>query len=77
MTYVNQEAFFAWYNSVSRRPLRDGDALLGEVFSQYCSTGRQEYTLPASATVSGKEESFPFRYENVGCCGASTMFIYF
>lgn len=77
VNYVNQEAFFDWYASASRAGLTDKAALLGELFSRYCQTGEERFTLPAAQTKSGQEESFPFRFENVGCCGASTVFIYF
>lgn len=77
VNYVNQEAFFDWYGSVSRAGLTDKAALLSELFSRYCQTGEERFTLTAEQTKSGQEESFPFRFENVGCCGASTVFIYF
>ena len=77
VNYVNEDAFFDWYARVSKSAPEQRDALLGEVFSQYCRTGEQKYTLPASQSKSGRPESIPFRFENVGCCGASTMFIYF
>ena len=77
VNYVNQESFFDWYNSVSKSGSADKAALLGEVFRNYSQTGEERYTLPASRTKSGQEESYSFRFENVGCCGASTVFIYF
>ena len=77
INYVNQEAFFDWYDSVSKAAHTARAALLGELFNGYCRTGEEKFTLPATQTKSGQEESFPFRFENVGCCGASTVFIYF
>lgn len=77
MNYVNQEAFFDWYSSTSKQERFDKSALLSEVFEQYCRTHNEEYVLPAECTRSGKEERYPFRFENIGCCGASTMFLYF
>lgn len=77
VNYVNEDAFFAWYASVSKRVHFDKSKLLTEVFDQYCLTRCQEYRLPASATRSGERESYPYRFEVMGCCGASTTFIYF
>ena len=77
VNYVNQEAFFDCYDSVSTAADTDKSTLLSELFNRYCQTGEEHYTLPAAQTKSGQEESFSFRFENVGCCGASTVFIYF
>lgn len=77
VNYVNQEAFFDWYDSASRTGVADKAALLGELFNRYCRTGEERYVLAPGQTKSGQEESFPFRFENVDCCGASTVFIYF
>ena len=77
VNYVNEEAFFAWYASVSKEAHFDKGQLLSEVFSQYCLTRSQEFRLPGTATRSGESESYPYRFEQVGCCGASTTFIYF
>ncbi len=77
MNYVNQEAFFDWYSSVSNKDLINTEALLSDVFAQYCRTHSEEYILPAESTRSGNVERYRFRFENIGCCGASTMFIYF
>ena len=74
--YVNEQALFDWYEQVGDGRL-DRTRLLDEVLRQYAKTRREAFVLPASATRTGQEERFPFRYENVGCCGASTVFIYF
>jgi len=75
--YVNQEAFLRWYAEKAKPPLLQEAALLNDVARQYMETGRQEYVLAPEKTNSGEEERYPFRYENVGCCGASTYFWYF
>ena len=77
MNTVNEDAFFRWYSTVSLRGITSKSALLHEVLQQYRESGREEYVLSASETRSGSEERYPFRFENVGCCGASTMFFYF
>lgn len=77
MNYVNEEAFFAWYKSTVKRETLTGPALLADVVNQMNAAGKQEYVLPPSETKSGREERYPYRFENIGCCGASTMYIYF
>ncbi len=77
VNYVNQESFLRWYDSVSKSAPADRAELLGEVFNPYSQTREERYTQPAAQTKSGRDESYPFRFENVGCCGASTMFVYF
>ena len=77
MNYVNEDAFFAWYKAAAKRESLAGPALLADVVSQMNITGRQEYILPPSETKSGREERYSYRFENIGCCGASTMYIYF
>jgi len=75
--YVNEDKFFAWYSETASSPIGNKTKLLNEVFQQYMSTRKQEFVLSANQTKSGSEESFPFRFENIGCCGASTYYIYF
>lgn len=74
--YVNEEKFFAWYESVAKDKT-DRKALLANVAKQYMARRKAVYVLPAEKTLSGKEESYPFRFENIGCCGASTIYFYF
>jgi|GEM_PF-1654855 len=76
-TYVNEQAFFDWYSAAARRPEPNRGALLEEVLRHYAETGREEFALSEKETVSGQRERFPFRYDDVGCCGASTVFVYF
>ena len=73
--YVNEDAFFAWYEEKAGRS-PDKKALLGELAKQYMSTRRGEFVLSADKCLSGTEERYAFRFENVGCCGASTMYFY-
>ena len=77
MNYINEEAFFAWYKSAAKHETPTRPALLADVISQMNITGRQEYVLSPAETKSGREERYPYRFENIGCCGASTMYIYF
>lgn len=75
--YVNEAAFFAWYDRVAAEPRPGRAALLEDLARKYRESRREEYILPPEKTRSGREERYPFRYENVGCCGASTVFFYF
>lgn len=74
--YINVEKLFVWYDSVAKNA-QSHDKLLAELTEQYMNTRRSTYVISAGKTVSCKEESYPFRFENIGCCGASTMFFCF
>ncbi len=73
--YVNEDAFFAWYEEKTGCAA-DKKALLQELARQYMSTRKGEFVLAADKSLSGAEERYPFRFENLGCCGASTMYFY-
>ncbi len=75
--YVNEEALFAWYDANAREPRMPHAALLDDLTRRYLETRQPEYVLPPAKTNSGQEERYPFRCENIGCCGASTIFYYF
>lgn len=75
--YVNEDKFFDWYSENCATPIGNKGKLLNEVFQQYLKTRRQEFILTADKTNSGKDEAYPIRFENIGCCGASTYYIYF
>lgn len=77
VNYVNEEAFFRWYESVTGKTKYDRQELLDDVVRQYNKTRRESYDLPAARTATGKAESYPIRFENIGCCGACTPFLYF
>ena len=77
MTYVNQEALFAWYSQVSRAERINRAALLDEVFQQYCRTHVSRFTLPADRTRSGRPETYEYRFEDLGKCGGNSIFLYF
>ncbi len=74
---VNEDAFFAWYDSISLVPAGNRMGLLREVYSQYAETGESVFVLPANKTRSGAEESYAYTIEDLGKCGASTVFMYF
>ncbi len=74
---VNEEAFFSWYSSVCASKKINRSAVLNDLYQGYCETKQSVFTLPASRTVSGKDESYPYRIDDIGKCGASTVFIYF
>ncbi len=73
--YVNEEAFLAWYEEKTGLKANK-KALLQELAKQYMATRKGEFVLDADKTLCGKEERYTFRFENIGCCGASTMYFY-
>ena len=75
--FINSEAFFKWYDSVSSETKYNKDKLLNEVFQQYCDTRESVFELPAEKTVTGKAESYKYEFEDLGKCGGSALFIYF
>ena len=77
MNYVNEDKFIAWYKSVATEPQLSSAELLTDVFQQYISTRSSEYVVHANESISGHEERYPFRFENIGACGACTNYIYF
>ena len=77
VTYVNEETFLNWYLTHCLSPDGNTGRVLNEVYMGYCSSGIQKYVIPAQSSVSGEEESYPFRFEDKGCCGSSIPFIYF
>lgn len=76
INYVNEEKFLAWYREKAKAPV-ERDKILSEVYANYCDTRSEVFRLPAAQSVSGAEESYGFTVDNIGCCGASTIFVYF
>ena len=77
INYVNDDVFWNWYKTTAKGPLMTKKALLDNVFQNYCDTKNEVYTLSPDATISGNEETYNFKFEDIGCCGASTIYIYF
>lgn len=75
--FVNQEAFFKWYDSVAADKRRNDAKLLDDVFQQYCRTRVSRFELSADQTVSGQAESYEYKFEDLGKCGGCALFIYF
>lgn len=75
--YVNDEKFYGWYESVSKERIVNKSALMNELVRNADGPGYAIYTIPASKTVTGKDESYRYKVENIGCCGATTIYIYF
>ena len=75
--YVNEEKFFDWYTSVSKTGIGNKSALLAELVSEAGGPGEKTYTVPAAGSVTGRDESYTYKVDNLGCCGASTIYIYF
>lgn len=74
--YVGSEKFMEWYRRTAKAPRGEGEALR-RVYEDYCRTGKSVFELSSGETVSGRPESYPYTFENIGCCGASTIYIYF
>ena len=74
--YIGSEKFAEWYNKTAIAP-RDVTHVMMELYTNFCSTGVSEFTIPAEKSTTGKAESYKFRVENLGCCGASSMMVYF
>ena len=73
--YVNEEAFVAWYEETTgRKPNKK--ALLQELSRQYIKSRKGEFVLPAGECLSGEAQCYSFSFENIGCCGASTIYFY-
>ena len=68
VTFVNEDAFLRWYAANCQTPDGNSGRVLNDV---------QQFVIPARASVSGRDETYPFRFEDKGCCGASNPFIYF
>ena len=75
--FINSDAFFKWYDSVSSETKYNKDKLLNQVFQQYCDTRKSVFELPAEKTVTGNAESYKYEFEDLGKCGGSALFIYF
>lgn len=73
--YVNEDRFFDWYSEKTGRA-PDRKALLAELAKQYMKSRKGEFVLSGDKTLSGIEERYSFSFENVGCCGASTIYFY-
>ena len=77
INFVNDDIFWNWYKVTAKGPLLTKKALLDDVFKRYCDTKNEAYILSPDETVSGTEEVYNFKFEDIGCCGASTIYIYF
>ncbi len=75
--YVNEERFLKWYEENYSGTPAVRNELLEDALAVFVNTGEARYILPPEKTRSGKEESYTYRVENLGCCGASTIFVYF
>lgn len=77
VNYVNESAFISWYNSVSKNMCSNDASLLEMVHKHYCDTHSECFTIPAENSKTGTAETYLFKYDDIGCCGASTVYIYF
>lgn len=75
--YVDDDKFYDWYRKVSKEPRMTRTALMQSLFEQTERPGDGLYKLDGALTLSGEEETYPFVFDNIGCCGASTGFYYF
>ena len=77
INYVNESDFLNWYKSTAKDPVVKKAVLLEEVYQRYCSNNTPVFELSADETVSGQAESYRYTFDDIGCCGASTIYIYF
>ena len=76
MNTVGEERFLAWYRKNAKKALPAQKALQ-LVQDSYLKDASEVFTLRAEETKSGEEAHYEFRAEDIGCCGASTLFFYF
>jgi hypothetical protein len=76
VNYVNEERFLKWYRERAKDPAPDTE-VLSRLYADYCDTKKSVYRLEPEDTVSGKAAEFRFKVDNIGCCGASTIYVYF
>ena len=76
MNTVGEEKFLAWYRKNAKKSLPAAKALQ-RVHDSYFTDAGEVFTLGAAETKSGAEASYEFRVEEIGCCGASTLYFYF
>lgn len=77
MTYVGVEKFYRWYAETAKEPKMSNAELLSDVLRLAAEEKAEQYVLPGDRTISGREERYDFRCENIGACGANTGFMYF
>ena len=73
--YVNEEKFMLWYREHARKPLGQRE-VLAELAKRYMATRNPAFVLSPEESKSGVQESYEYRFENIGCCGASTLYFY-
>ena len=76
MNTVGEEKFLTWYRKNAKKALPAAKALQ-RVHDSYAADASEVFTLRAEETKSGEEARYEFRAENIGCCGASTLYFYF
>ena len=76
VNYVNEERFLRWYRAHAKVPAPDAE-VLSRLYADYCAEHRSEFRLEAPDTLDGKSAHYRFRVDNIGCCGASTIYVYF
>ena len=77
MNYVGVEKFYRWYADTAKEPKKSNAELLDEALRIALEERGEQYVLPPEKTLSGSEERYCFRCENIGACGADTGFMYF
>ena len=76
MNTVGEEKFLAWYRANAKKRLPPEKALQ-RVFDSYAADGGKTFVLAAEETKSGSAAVYEFRVEEIGCCGARTVYFYF
>ena len=76
MHTVGEEKFLAWYRKNAKKSI-SAEKALQRVHDSYFEDASEVFVLCAEETKSGEEARYEFRVENIGCCGASTLYYYF
>lgn len=76
MNTVGEEKFLAWYRKNAKKALAP-EAALRRVRDSWFADRSNTFVLCAEESKSGAEERYDFRVEDIGCCGASTLYFYF
>ena len=76
MNTVGEEKFLAWYRNNAKKRMAK-EKILQRAYDCYFEDGSDVFELPAEETKQGAAAQYEFRVEEIGCCGARTVYFYF
>lgn len=77
VNYIGEDKFTEWFKENYNSDKYNMNEVLNDTYMNFCNTGKAEYVIPALKSKSGVEVKYTYRVENLGCCGASTICVYF